>query len=224
MVLDPHAVETLHDTMRRASARTATVSAQLREEGAISGAVKCWRRSLFRFFRFRDVRTVDRDVWRRMRRWGVTQRHLEIPIGEHRAHASPEAAWLKAKANVEKWRFLGRPAERYALPLVRELMERDAGDRDRLAGALLGALTTEPRLSRSKDLRYERQLRTRALRVLDPSRVGPTGLDPGRLERVTESFAAAYCGGDRVALANEIAGLFATDSATGAALLDLTAS
>jgi hypothetical protein len=223
MVLEPHAVETLHRAMRRSSPRTSTVSAYLYTEGVISGMVKCWRRSVFRFFRFRDVRTVDRDLYRRMRRWGIKQRELKIPIGVHRAHGWPEGAWLKAKADVEKWRFLGRPVERYALPQVRALIASRTGDGNRLAGSLLGALTTEPRLSRSKDLRFERRLRKEVLRFVDTSRLD-TAPDSGVLDRVSKSFATAYSGGDRSPLAHDIAELFSVDPQAAARLLELSDS
>ena len=171
MVLEPDAAETLHDALRRSSPRIFQVSGQLYEEGfGLGGAVKCWKRSLFRWFSFHDVRTVDRDLYRRTRRLGLGRRHIETRVGTHVPRHSSESEWLKAKGDVEKWRFLGRAPGMYALPLLDELIERYPADANRLAGALLGALTTEPRLSRSKDISHERAVREEALSVLRAAR------------------------------------------------------
>lgn len=223
MVLEPHAVESLHEALVRSSPRIFQVSGQLYEEGfgtdglAPGGAVKCWKRGLFRLFSFRDVRTVDRDLYRRTRRLGLGRRHIEERVGLHLPRHSPESEWLKGKGDVEKWRFLGRDAEMYALPLVRELVERWPEERHRLAGALLGALTTEPRLSRSKDIRYEREVREAALSVLrvDQARAAP---GPG----LVDAFAAAYAGGPREPLADAVAALFGDAATPPGRLLEVT--
>lgn len=178
MVLDEDAVERLHAALRRSAPWTYMVAGMLREDGEVRGSLKCWKRSLFRCFSFRDCRTVDRDLHRRTRRLGLRWRLLPGTFGEHRATASPYSGYLKAKADVEKWRFLGRPPERYALPLLDSL----AGDGERRIGALLGALTIEPRLSRSKDAVHERTLCER-LPALDP---------PPLSDELREAFRAAY--------------------------------
>jgi len=158
MLLHENAVQRLHDAVRRSPPWVFQVSGQLFEEGfGVGGAVKCWKRALFRAFSFRDVRTVDRDLYRRARRFGLRPKTLQEVVGVHRPRHSEESTFLKAKGDVEKWRFLGRPVERYALPLLDEL--EDGSEPDRLLGALCGALTVEPRLSRSKDIRAERALR-----------------------------------------------------------------
>jgi hypothetical protein len=184
MILNEDAVERLHRAIRRSGPWTFQVSAQLYEEGfGVGGAVKCWKRSLFRHFSFRDVRTVDRDLYRRTRRFGLRPRRLKSVVGIHRPRHSPVSELLKTKGDVEKWRYLGRPAEQYARPLVRALAE-EAGGRDRLLGAALGALTIEPRLSRSKDVSYERALREQVLSVLGEAGDESVDLEP--------AFAAAY--------------------------------
>lgn len=225
MILEPHAIGTLHDAIRAAGPRTFMVSGQLYEEGfGLGGAVKCWKRSLFRFFAFRDVRTVDRDLYRRMRRWGLGRRHLDQPIGVHRPRHSAQAGWLKAKGDVEKWRFLGRPAERYALPLLDSLLSDPEAQGDRLLGALLGAMTTEPRLSRSKDLHYERLLRAEVLEAIG-------GMSPGRPmeaergERLRTRFGLAYEGegeATRRELAAEIAAVVGAGSSVASRLFELS--
>jgi hypothetical protein len=213
MVLEPFAAERLHDRLRRTSPRVFQVSGQLYEDGfGVGGAVKCWKRSVFRWFSFADVRTVDRDLYRRTRRFGLGRKHIGDVVGRHVPRHSPESEFLKAKGDVEKWRFLGREAERYALPLVRELLADATVPADRLTGALLGALTTEPRLSRSKDIRHERAIRAAATAALG---AGPPGAPPGGIE---ELFAAAYAGGPREPLAAAIAAWWRAPQAAGALL------
>lgn len=222
MVLEPHAAETLHDALAASSPRIFQVSGQLYEEGfGPGGAVKCWKRSLFRFFSFHDVRTVDRDLYRRTRRFGLGRRHIEERVGVHVPRHSVESEWLKAKGDVEKWRFLGRPPEMYAAPLVEELLEGWPATQHRLAGALLGALTRGPRLARSKDIRYERALRASALELIAPAGDLGAELDHETRAAIVSAFAESYAGGDRDPLARVLARVFGAEDA-GAPLLDLT--
>jgi hypothetical protein len=219
MILNEDAVERLHGAIRRSAPWTFQVSGQLYEEGfGVGGAVKCWKRSLFRYFSFHDVRTVDRDLYRRTRRFGLRPRSLKTVVGTHRPRHSPVSELLKAKGDVEKWRYLGRPAGQYALSLVAAL-EADESGRDRLLGALLGALTIEPRLSRSKDVRYERELRERVLAVL--------GERAGERIDVGPAFTAAYAARpetghpSRAKLAEVIARRFGSPASDPAQLLAL---
>jgi len=53
MVLKPHAVSTLHRGTRESSFMTYMSYGQLFEEGfGVGGAVRCWKRRLFSFFKF----------------------------------------------------------------------------------------------------------------------------------------------------------------------------
>ena len=200
--------------------RTYMVYAPLYEEGfGVGGAVKCWKRGLFRFFRFRDVRTVDRDLHRRAQRWGLRTRGLTEVLGRHRPRHSPFSRYLKAKSDVEKWRFLGRPPEQYAMPLLAEVLDQQPVDPHRLLGLLCGALTGWERLRRSKDIRLERDRYRRVLEVLeqtpDLSRFHNEDLPAD--SRLMEAFAACYR--DRAArngemrrrLAERIVTLFGSD-------------
>ena len=157
MLLDPDAVERLYAGIRRAGRFTVMVSGQLEEEGfGPGGAVKCWKRDLFRLARFRDVRAVDRDLFRRIRWLGLHPRPLPGLFGIHRPRHSACSAYVKAKGDVEKWRYLRRPARTYALPLLDMLLIQYPESRHRLLGMLQGALATGERLRRSKDLQRER--------------------------------------------------------------------
>jgi hypothetical protein len=226
MVLEPDAAERLHRAVSRSSPRVFQVSGQLYEEGfGPGGAVKCWKRSLFRFFEFHDVRTVDRDLYRRTRRFGLARRQIDERVGTHVPRHSPESEWMKAKGDVEKWRFLRRPPEAYAVPLLEELLARFPAEPNRLAGALMGALTGEPRLSRSKDIRHERIVRERALEVLQMPDAGDAAIEPAYRAEIVRAFADAYGDGPREPLVHAIAALFShgDESAIGGAVLALTA-
>lgn len=229
MILAPEAIATLYEAIRSAPPWIYMVAAKLHEEGVGQrGSLKCWKRSLFRWFAFRDVRTVDRDLHRRTRRFGLRLRPLDAELGLHRATHSDYATYLKAKADVEKWRFLGRPPEMYALPILGELLAEPPADSSALLGHLLGAVTWGPRLNRSKDARYERTLREHLDELLGggpPQRAGtvdPTGLP--------ELFAAAYAAplgrpsAEREGLAERILAAYGRGGDAGARdrLLELT--
>lgn len=229
MILAPHAIETLHDAVRATPPWIYMVAAKLHEEGVGQrGSLKCWKRSLFRWFSFRDVRTVDRDLHRRTRRVGLRLRPIDDELGVHRATHSDYATYLKAKADVEKWRFLGRPPEMYALPGLDELLSDPDAHRHGLLGHLLGAVTWGERLNRSKDAAYEHDVRER----LDDLLGARAGVPRPLLEAdgLRACFAAAYDAplgrpaAGRDALAGRILAAYAgRDDADGrAALLDLT--
>lgn len=159
MLLYPHAVMSLYQAIRQTPFSIFMVAGQLEEEGfGLGGAVKCWKRGLFRFFGFHDVRAIDRDLFRRTAWLGLRYQKLSEVLGIHHPRHSSFSTYVKAKSDVEKWRFLKRPTREYALPLLDTLLAGYPQTRTRLIGALLGALTNGRRLSRSKDLSYERKL------------------------------------------------------------------
>jgi hypothetical protein len=192
MVPKPHAVEVLYERIRDSGPRTYMVSGPLWQEGfGVAGAVKCWKRAIFRLLRFRDVRTVDRDFYRRAARLGLRRTPLTEPLGIHQAHHSPYSDFLKSKGDVEKWRFLGREPQSYALPLLDELVAGLPATRLRLLGALLGALTGPETVRRSKDLRRERQAFDRVRALVDVEReLAPAAFG----DAMRDVFAAAYAG------------------------------
>ena len=167
MILNPDAVSILYKAVRRAPFWVYRVSGALYEEGfGVGGAVKCWKKNVFRITEFRDARTVDRNLQSRLRRFGLTIRHLEQVVGIHRPRHSEFSVYLKAKADVEKWRYLKRPSGRYALPLLDEVIKGGADDRQRMFGVLMGALTGANRLVRSKDAPFEEELFAELMNVL----------------------------------------------------------
>ena len=156
MLLKPHAIRTLYEAVKCSSLREYMVFGRLYEEGfGVGGAVKCWKRSYFRFFKFRDVRTVDRDLFKRTGRWGLRKKSVEGILGIHRPRFSDFSLYLKTKSDVEKWRFLGRSVDQFALGVFEEVMAEYPDSRHRVLGALLGSLTGKSRLDRSKDIQVE---------------------------------------------------------------------
>lgn len=197
MLLKPHAVSLLHSGIRCTNPMTYAVLGMLYEEGfGPGGAVKCWKRGFFRFFSFHDCRTVDRDLFQRARRFGF-KRHVlsQEVIGIHRPRHSPYSAYLKAKADVEKWRFLERPPDQQALPLVSDILNSPHESRHRLLGILCGSLTGACRLVTSKNARIERQRWERLLSLLgqgvDLSR-HQIKLSVAESQQVCDSFVRCY--------------------------------
>ncbi|MBI4341822.1 MAG: hypothetical protein HY599_00470 [Candidatus Omnitrophica bacterium] len=194
MLLDPDAIERLHTGIRRAGRFTVMVSGQLEEEGfGPGGAVKCWKRGLFRIARFRDARAVDRDLFRRIRWLGLHPQPLPGLFGIHRPRHSAFSAYVKAKGDVEKWRCLRRPARQYALPLFDMLLIQYPESRDRFLGMLLGCLTVGDRLRRSKDLPFERALFAQLMQRLGwRDGAPPPALSAEQGEALRRLFAESY--------------------------------
>lgn len=193
MILEPHAIETLYEAIRRSGWRTYMVYGRLYEEGfGVGGAVKCWKRSLFRYFRFRDVRTVDRDLFQRTRRLGLRRQDLASVLGIHRPRHSTFSLYLKSKSDVEKWRFLRRPASAFALAALDAAIAAYPAEPHRLLGALLGALTGPARLVRSKDIPYETRKYAEVLRFLGQEEPLAHLPEPTAPETFRAAFLAGY--------------------------------
>lgn len=167
MILYPHAIRTLYDGIRKSGFFTYLVYGMLLEQGfGVRGSVKAWKRKIFQWFAFRDSRTVDRDLTRRVRRLGFRQRGLGEVLGIHKPYHSPFLEYLKAKSDVEKWRFLKRPVEQYAFNLLSNSLSGFPDTRHPLLGVLLGSLTGWERVACSKDLNLERSRFDRLLGLL----------------------------------------------------------
>lgn len=157
MILDANAINLLYQEIQQSPFWIYRVSASLYEEGfGVGGAVKCWKNSIFKFTQFRDVRTVDRDLAQRLRRFGLLGRHINRVVGTHRPRHSNFSFYLKTKSDIEKWRYLKRPCAKYALPLMHNILSDDIINRHRILGGLVGALTIHTHLVRSKNIAYER--------------------------------------------------------------------
>ena len=194
MVLKPEAVRKLYSEIRESPFWVYRVAGTLYEEGfGIGGAVKCWKRSLFRFVSFHDCRTVDRELHNRLRWFGLRIKRLDEVVGIHRPRHSEFSHYLKTKSDIEKWRFLKRPASRYALPMIDQILFGDSICGQRLLGALLGALTGPERLVRSKDTTVEKKRFSEILGLLGQD-VSLTSLALEGLDRdyLRTAFACAF--------------------------------
>ncbi|HOW28624.1 MAG TPA: hypothetical protein PK876_09020 [Elusimicrobiota bacterium] len=191
MILKPHAIRTLYEGTKSSSFMTYMSYGQLFEDGfGVGGSVRCWKKWLFNFFKFRDCRTVDRDLYHRVRWTGLRSKDLKQVLGLHIARHSPFSNYLKTKSDIEKWRFLGRPPETYAQAVVLKSIAGLPRTSYELFGALLGAMTGNERLRRSKDIRVESQRFTDILRILGVQTIEFDGkLDAKQLERI---FMASY--------------------------------
>jgi hypothetical protein len=216
MILKEGAITRLYEGIRRTGFFTYAVYGQLYEEGfGPGGTVRCWKRDFFRWFQFRDVRTVDRDLFRRAAWFGFRRGNLNVNLGTHRPRHSLFSEYLKSKSDVEKWRFLKRPARRYALPLLEELLRDPQENRCRIFGALLGGMTSWERVCRSKDVRLEEERLRRVLDLLGWKDLQALRLCEGCVisGELSARFASAYRdrrGGISTELTGEVARIFSS--------------
>lgn len=136
------------------------ISGQLFEEGfGIGGHIKCWKKYIFKFFKFKDVRTVDRSFHNSVRIFGFRNKIIEKIFGYHIPRYSKFSLYLKTKSDIEKWRFLKRPFNKYAEPLLKKIIiEKDL---IKLNGFILGSISMKKNVIRSKNIEYELALITK---------------------------------------------------------------
>ena len=194
MILDPAAIRKLYLSTLQSPFWVYRVSAPLYEEGfGVGGAVKCWKKNIFRFTKFHDVRTVDRDLHRRLRQVGFRLRHLNSVVGIHRPRHSSFSRYLKTKSDIEKWRFLYRPSGLYAEPLLDDVLSMENFDGHRLLGILLGSITSYPKLGMSKNISAEQHLfaQVKILLSLDPA-ISNNSYPLYEVKSLREKFITAY--------------------------------
>lgn len=227
MVLNPFAVKELYEAAERTGFFTAVIYGQLYEEGfGVGGSVRLWKRHLFKYFSFRDRRTVDRDLYRRIRLFGFRRKKVSPILGIHRPRHSVFSDYLKAKSDVEKWRYLQRGPELYALKVLRQGWEGLPASRYALLGTLMGALTGWQRVVRSKNIEIERNRfdRLMALFALDSLSTPALKNRNGRCQIVEQDFSEAYrdrteeLTGAKASLCKELLGLFGNKEGAGSEL------
>ncbi len=156
VILKEDAVEVLYNGIKDKSFFTYASHAKLYEEGfGIGGSVRCWRKSFFKYFPFNDCRTVDRNLYKRSRPFFFRRKSIDKVVGIHRPRHSLFSEYLKTKSDVEKWRFLGRKPQKYALPLLEELLLDTQKEKYRIFGFILGVLTSKERVLKSKNNKIE---------------------------------------------------------------------
>lgn len=167
MILEPFAVRTLYEAARKSGFFTAMIFGQLYEEGfGFGGSVRLWKKLLFKYFSFRDCRTVDRDLFKRMRLVGFKRKNVEKVLGIHQPRHSEFSGYLKAKSDIEKWRYLKRNPELYAIKLYDEIVANLPVRTHQFLGILLGSLTKWERYEKSKDLFVEKERYAKILKML----------------------------------------------------------
>ena len=159
MILKPYAVNFLYLKIKKSPFWLYRVSGSLIEEGfGIGGAVKCWKTNIFKYFKFKDVRTVDRDFHKRIRRIGLNIKHNKEVIGIHKPRHSVFSNYLKTKSDIEKWKFLKRNYNLYAKDLLSKIIKfKDENDGIKLLGYIFGVLTNYEILNKSKNTYLEKK-------------------------------------------------------------------
>ena len=155
MILNKDAINYLYNGIKKSPFWVYRYSASLYEEGfGKGGAVKCWKKSVFKIFKFRDVRTVDRDFQARAALLCLRIKHSQKIIGIHKARFSKFSEYLKTKSDIEKWKFLKRKYNKYAKDLITKLYNDD-NNSIRFGGALLGSINSLRNIKKSKDIKKE---------------------------------------------------------------------
>lgn len=158
VILDKDAVALLYKAIRRAGPFVYAAYGQLYEEGfGPGGSVRCWKRSIFNLFRFRDRRATDRDFYNRAMLLGLHRINVNKTLGLHKPRQSDLLDYWKTKGDVEKWQFLGRPFSKYAQKLYGELITKPEENKYKILGFMLGVLTSKERIRRSKDAKVEKE-------------------------------------------------------------------
>jgi len=194
MILKSHAVQTLYNEIKKTPFMTYMVFGQLYEKGVgDSGAVKCWKRWLFNYLSFRDLRAVDRDVYRRTKWFGLRYKNLRNSLGLHQARETDFTRYLKTKSDVEKRRYLRITPYRHDMKLLETSVHNLPATSYELLGALFGALTSKERLLRSKDFRLENERYEDLCRFLLIDRGSVSARDRAiDKERLTKLFYGSY--------------------------------
>ena len=195
MILNEDAIQILYDEIIKTPFWIYAVYGQLYEEGfGIGGTVRCWKKNFFKYFQFRDVRTVDRDLFKRARWLGLRRRKVPGLLGTHLARHSYLSEYLKTKSDIEKWRFLGRKASRYALPLFENLRKNPVENRFKILGALSGVLSPSAQVKNSKNIFFEKEKLSSLLSTLGYEHLQELKIDAGRIkhERIQKFFVLNY--------------------------------
>lgn len=156
MILYPNAIEKLYLSIKKTFFFTYRVSAPLYEIGfGKGGMVKCWKKNIFNFFDFRDVRTVDRDFEKRVKIFGFRKKTINEILGKHIPRHSNKSSFIKSKADVEKWKFLKRKFNKYCGPKLREIISKKRINYYELYGSLFGIIGSKENLIKSKNIYKE---------------------------------------------------------------------
>lgn len=166
MVLYSDSILRLYKLICNTNFLTYRISGQLYEKGfGLGGHVKCWKKSIFKIFKFKDVRTVDRNFHNRVKYFGLRNKVISHVFGIHIPRHSKFSKYLKTKSDIEKWRFLRRPFEKYAEPLMNNLIQNN--DLNRLHGLIMGIISPRNRVMSSKNSDYEKKIYIKQEKIIN---------------------------------------------------------
>tara|TARA_Y200000002_G_C22597811_1_gene628165 strand:+ start:104 stop:1000 length:897 start_codon:yes stop_codon:yes gene_type:complete len=166
MIIEKNSIIRLYKIISNTNFFTYRVSGQLYEKGfGIGGHIKCWKKNIFNFFKFKDVRTVDRNFHRRVRLFGFKNKIINDFFGYHIPRHSKFSLYLKTKSDVEKWKFLNRPFNKYAKKLLDEIIYQK--DNIKLNGYIFGTLTPNKYVLKSKNIFFERDFLNKLKKEFD---------------------------------------------------------
>ena len=187
MILKKNAIKKLYETMLKQPFFIYRVSYPLQEKGfGKAGAIKCWRKSIFKFFKFSDSRTVDRTFHNKVKLIGLKYRHYDEILGEHKSKVDNFSTYLKSKSNIEKWKYLKKPFEQYA----KNYLQKSFENKYEFLGTVLGAITFQTNLKRSKNIFYEEKFyRKLNFFFLNKSKFNKKNIDK---EKILELFKNNY--------------------------------
>ena len=78
VILGEGAIYTLYNAIKKSSFFTYAAYGQLYEEGfGPGGSLRCWKKGIFNIIKFRDVRTVDRDFYKRAMFLGLRRKDVK---------------------------------------------------------------------------------------------------------------------------------------------------
>jgi hypothetical protein len=156
MILEHDSIYNLYSEIIKSSFLTYRISGKLYEEGfGIGGHIKCWKKNIFKYFSFKDCRTVDRNFHNRVKWLGFKNKTINTVLGKHIPRHSMLSEFLKTKSDIEKWKFLGRDVEKYAIPLLNDIISQN--NLSKFLGLLISCLSPWSRIILSKNINYEKK-------------------------------------------------------------------
>ena len=157
MILHHNSIYKLYTEILNSSFLTYRISGKLYEEGfGIGGHIKCWKKSIFKNFSFKNSRTVDRNFHNRVKWFGFRNKLLNEILGNHVPRHSVLSEFLKTKSDIEKWKYLRRDADKYGIPLLIKVVNENSIPK--FFGLLMSCLSPWNRIIISKDINYEKKI------------------------------------------------------------------
>ena len=190
MILNTDAISYLYNEIRKTPFWIYRFSGSLYEEGfGKGGAVKCWKKSVFKLLKFKDVRTVDRNFQNRASLLLLRIKHSQKILGIHKPRHSDFSNYLKTKSDIEKWKFLKRKYSKYAKNLILNLTNKHENISIKFVGAIFGSINNLINIKKSKNIYKEELFYTKYIRKLFLKEII---LSVNEKEKIIKLFEIAY--------------------------------